>query len=73
MLRMIVAMGLTRWRYIGLWASIALTVASIAILLVNGLTLGLDFTGGILLEFNIQTLKEAHDLNAMLVSRWRGP
>ena len=72
MLRMIVAMGLTRWRYIGLWASIALTVASIAILLVNGLTLGLDFTGGILLEFNIQTLKEAHDLNAMLVSPLAG-
>lgn len=43
MLRMIVAMGLTRWRYIGLWASILLTVA---ILLVNDLTLGLDFTGG---------------------------
>jgi len=68
MLRMIVAMGLTRWRYIGLWASILLTVASVAILLVNGLTLGLDFTGGILLEFHIQTLKEAHELNAMLVS-----
>ncbi|MGL5154637.1 MAG: protein translocase subunit SecF, partial [Aeromonas veronii] len=32
MLRMIVAMGLTRWRYIGLWASILLTVASVAIL-----------------------------------------
>ncbi len=46
MLRMVVAMGLTRWRYIGLWASILLTVASVAILLVNGLILGLDFTGG---------------------------
>ena len=46
MLKMIVAMGLTRWRYIGLWASILLTVASVAILLVNGLTLGLDLPAG---------------------------
>lgn len=68
MLKMVVAMGLTRWRYIGLWASILLTLASLAILLVNGLTLGLDFTGGTLLEFHIQTLKEAHALNAMLSS-----
>ncbi|MBM0568933.1 protein translocase subunit SecF [Aeromonas jandaei] len=72
MLRMIVAMGLTRWRYIGLWASIVLTVASIAMLLVNGLALGLDFTGGTLLEFHIQTLKEAHELNAMLTSPLAG-
>ena len=27
MLRMIIAMGLTRWRYIGMWASVLLTVA----------------------------------------------
>ncbi|HGY1052378.1 TPA: protein translocase subunit SecF [Aeromonas salmonicida subsp. pectinolytica] len=66
MLRMIVAMGLTRWRYIGLWISVLLTVASIAVLAINGLELGLDFTGGILLEFRIQTLKEAHELNALL-------
>jgi len=66
MLRMIVAMGLTRWRYIGLWISVLLTVASIAVLAINGLSLGLDFTGGILLEFRIQTLKEAHELNALL-------
>ncbi|PJG60075.1 protein translocase subunit SecF [Aeromonas cavernicola] len=69
---MIVAMGLTRWRYIGLWASILLTVASVAILLVNGLALGLDFTGGTLLEFQIQTLKEAHELNAMLTAPLAG-
>ena len=66
MLRMIIAMGLTRWRYIGMWASVLLTVASIAVLAINGLSLGLDFTGGILLEFRIQTLKEAHELNALL-------
>ncbi|MDF2390648.1 protein translocase subunit SecF [Aeromonas sp. 2MA4] len=66
MLRMIVAMGLTRWRYIGLWISVLLTVASIAVLAINGLELGLDFTGGILLEFRIQTLKEAHELNTLL-------
>ena len=68
MLRMIIAMGLTRWRYIGLWASVLLTVASIAVLAINGLSLGLDFTGGILLEFRIQTLKEAHELNALLTA-----
>lgn len=40
MLRMIIAMGLTRWRYIGMWASVLLTVASIAVLAINGLSLG---------------------------------
>jgi preprotein translocase subunit SecF len=72
MLNMIIAMGLTRWRYIGMWVSILLTVASVAILAINGLSLGLDFTGGILLEFQIQTLKEAHELNAMLVTPLAG-
>lgn len=51
MLRMILAMGLTRWRYIGLWASVLLTLACVAVLATKGLALGLDFTGGILLEF----------------------
>jgi preprotein translocase subunit SecF len=72
MLRMIMAMGLTRWRYIGLWASVLLTVASMAVLAINGLSLGLDFTGGILLEFRIQTLKEAHELNALLTAPLAG-
>lgn len=60
------AMNLTRWRYLGLGFSVLVTLASVALLLGNGLQLGLDFTGGILLEFKIQTLKEAHELNALL-------
>lgn len=72
MLRMILAMGLTRWRYIGLWASVLLTLACVAILATKGLALGLDFTGGILLEFRIQTLKEAHELNALLTAPLAG-
>ncbi|MFM4704558.1 protein translocase subunit SecF [Aeromonas bivalvium] len=60
------AMNLTRWRYLGLGFSVLITLASVALLLGNGLQLGLDFTGGILLEFKIQTLKEAHELNALL-------
>lgn len=36
MLRMILAMGLTRWRYIGLWASVLLTLACVAILATKG-------------------------------------
>ncbi|MFQ2572224.1 hypothetical protein ACK3Z8_13410 [Aeromonas caviae] len=42
MLRMILAMGLTRWRYIGLWASVLLTLACVAVLATKGLALGLN-------------------------------
>ncbi|MGK4476218.1 protein translocase subunit SecF [Aeromonas molluscorum] len=60
------SMSLTRWRYLGLGLSVLLTLASLGLLAINGLQLGLDFTGGILLEFKIQTLKDAHEINALL-------
>ena len=52
--------------------SVLLTLACVAILATKGLALGLDFTGGILLEFRIQTLKEAHELNALLTAPLAG-
>lgn len=66
MLNQIVQMGLTRWRYIGLLLSTVLTCGCIWILWSKGLHLGLDFTGGVLLELKIQTLQSAAELNARL-------
>ena len=66
MLNFMVQLGLTRWRYIGLVLSAVLTLACVYILITRGLHLGLDFTGGILLELKIQTLKSSAELNAML-------
>lgn len=66
MLNSILQLGLTRWRYIGLVLSAVLTLACVYILITRGLHLGLDFTGGILLELKIQTLKSSAELNAML-------
>ena len=66
MLNSILQLGLTRWRYIGLVLSGMLTLACVYILITRGLHLGLDFTGGILLELKIQTLKSSAELNAML-------
>ena len=68
MLNFILQLGLTRWRYIGLVLSGILTLACVYILISRGLHLGLDFTGGILLELKIQTLKSSAELNAMLSS-----
>ena len=66
MLNFMLQLGLTRWRYIGLVLSAVLTLACVYILFTRGLHLGLDFTGGILLELKIQTLKSSAELNAML-------
>lgn len=66
MLNFMLQLGLTRWRYIGLVLSAVLTLACVYILITRGLHLGLDFTGGILLELKIQTLKSSAELNAML-------
>lgn len=66
MLNFMLQLGLTRWRYIGLVISGVLTLACIYILITRGLHLGLDFTGGILLELKIQTLKSSAELNALL-------
>ena len=66
MLNFMLQLGLTRWRYIGLVLSAVLTLACVYILITRGLHLGLDFTGGILLELQIQTLKSSAELNAML-------
>ncbi|MFB0953971.1 MAG: protein translocase subunit SecF, partial [Aeromonadaceae bacterium] len=66
MLNRLMQIGLTRWRYLGLCLSLLLSLACFWILLSKGLHLGLDFTGGVLLELKIQTLQSAAELNARL-------
>ena len=66
MLNRLMQIGLTRWRYLGLCLSLLLSLACFWILLSKGLHLGLDFTGGVLLELKIQTLQSAGELNARL-------
>ena len=66
MLNRIVTLSLTRWRYLGLGVSSLLTLLALAVLLSRGLHLGLDFTGGLLLELNITTLHSAAELNQLL-------
>ncbi|SIQ19760.1 preprotein translocase subunit SecF [Aeromonas sp. RU39B] len=63
--------SLTRARYVGLGLSLLLTLACLVLLATRGLQLGLDFTGGSLLEFRIDTLRPAHELNAMLSASLR--
>lgn len=66
MLNRMMQIGLTRWRYLGLCISLLLSLACFWILWSKGLHLGLDFTGGVLLELKIQTLQSAAELNARL-------
>lgn len=63
---------LTRWRYIGLGLSVILTLYCAWLLWAHGLQLGLDFTGGSLLEFRIDTLRSTHELNALLTAPLKG-
>ena len=64
--------SLTSWRYAGLGISVLLTLMAFWMLWRHGLHLGLDFTGGVLLELQIQTLKDASELNAMLPASMQG-
>ena len=57
---------LTRWRYIGLAASIMLVLASIFSVMHYGLTMSIDFTGGTIIDVQIHTLASASDLQSML-------
>ncbi|ENY70896.1 protein-export membrane protein SecF, partial [Aeromonas diversa CDC 2478-85] len=64
--------NLTRLRYLGLLLSLLLTGYCVWLLASHGLQLGLDFTGGSLLEFRIDTLRSAQDLNALLTPPLKG-
>ena len=68
MMNLFRTLTLTHYRYAGLMLSIILTLLSVIILSIYGLHLGLDFTGGVLLELKIQTLKSATELNTILNS-----
>ena len=64
--------SLTHWRYLGLGFSVFITLWSFWMLWCHGLHLGLDFTGGVLLELEIGTLAQASELNAMLPPSMQG-
>lgn len=64
--------NLTRLRYLGLFISVLLTGYCVWLLAHHGLQMGLDFTGGSLLEFRIDTLRSAQDLNALLTPPLKG-
>ena len=64
--------SLTHWRYLGLGFSVFITLWSFWMLWRHGLHLGLDFTGGVLLELEIGTLAQASELNAMLPRSMQG-
>ena len=69
MLNSILQLGLTRWRYIGLVLSGMLTLACVYILFIRGLHLGLDFTGGTIVELNFEKPTELNDVRAALVAQ----
>ncbi|BCN25891.1 protein translocase subunit SecF [Vibrio alfacsensis] len=58
--------ALTRWRYIGLVSSLILVFASILSVYQNGLSMSIDFTGGTIIDVQIQTLLNASDLQMMI-------
>ncbi|WP_181318418.1 protein translocase subunit SecF [Photobacterium kishitanii] len=61
---------LTQLRYFGLGCSLLLVTASILSISHYGLKLGIDFTGGIIIDVSIQTLATAAELQAQLSSSW---
>ncbi|WP_181320888.1 protein translocase subunit SecF [Photobacterium phosphoreum] len=64
---------LTQLRYFGLGCSLLLVAASIFSINHYGLKLGIDFTGGIIIDVSIQTLATAAELQAQLsgsIGQW---
>lgn len=61
---------LTQLRYFGLGCSLLLVTASILSISHYGLKLGIDFTGGIIIDVSIQTLATAAELQAQLSGSW---
>lgn len=72
MMKLINVFSLTPVRYLGLGLSILLTTLSLLTLFVNGLHMGLDFTGGVLLDLKIQTIQNASELNAHVADLLHG-
>ncbi|PZU50619.1 MAG: protein translocase subunit SecF [Sphingomonas sp.] len=53
-----------KWRNIAIWFSIALIVASIALVAIRGLNFGVDFAGGLMIEARFEKPVELDDLRA---------
>ena len=66
MLQRLMNLNLTGWRYLGLAMSSVLSLVAVWLLVTRGLHLGLDFTGGTLLELQIRTLQTGGELNDKL-------
>ncbi len=59
-------------RWLGFAFSIALTIASISLVMTKGLNLGIDFTGGILMEIHTEETADLGKLRATLGSQGFG-
>jgi len=51
-----------KWRNIALWGSIAMIVASIALVAIRGLNFGVDFAGGLMIEVRFDQPAQLDDL-----------
>jgi preprotein translocase SecF subunit len=58
----------SRWRWVGFGVTLALTLATLAALVVDGLAFGLDFTGGVIVEARSAASFDAGALRAALAA-----
>lgn len=56
-----------RWRFVAVAVSVLMVLASIGSLAVNGLSFGLDFTGGTLIEVHYSEAPELSEIRSLLV------
>ena len=61
-----------KWRNVAIWLSIALIVASIALVAIRGLNFGVDFAGGLMMEMRFEKPVELDELRETVNSAGAG-